>query len=42
MAELLKSKSIIAVIILVLGVGFISASDEGSLEDTSAKVYLNA
>lgn len=42
MVELLKSKSMIAVVILVLGVSFVSTTNETTLDESNTKIQVNA
>lgn len=42
MVELLKSKSMIVVIILVLGVSFASTINETTLDENNTKIQINA
>lgn len=42
MVELLKSKSMIIVAVLVLGVSFISVNNENTLENDNHKIQFNA
>jgi len=42
MVELLQSKSIMIVIVLVLGVSFISANNSTTLDDEKTQIQINA
>lgn len=42
MVELLKSKSMMVVVVLVLGVSFIVPGNETTLDDEQTKIQVNA
>lgn len=42
MVEMLKSKSMIAVVVLVLGVSFISVNNQTTLDNNEPEIHVNA